>query len=189
MTLSNVFKIKKSHNQSGNVAIELTFIITIIVFIFSFSLQLGRQFYWQQHFNHAADRLSKLLVLDIQAARKVDQASFNESLNIVQGHLQNQNFILGLAINIISDDITKEESFTMGNGCKAENKFITKMEQLTAVESVEAVRRNAIPTRYLLGLRLCAQPKKWIEILPFDNLGKLPLISHSYYPINHKSLQ
>lgn len=188
MTLSNVFNIKKSHNQSGNVAIELTIIITIIVFIFSFSLQLGQQFYWQQHFNHAADRLSKLLVLDIQAARKVDQASFNEALNIVQDHLQNNNFTLGLAINIISDDITKEESFTIGRDCKADNKFITKMEHLTAVESVDAVRRSAIPTRYLLGLSLCAQPKNWIEIFPFDGLRTLPLMSQSYYPINHNAL-
>ncbi len=189
MTSSNFSSIRNTQHQSGIIAIELALIITIIVFIFSFSVQLGQQFYWQQHFNHTADRFVKLLALDIQITRKVNQTSFSEALDIVQNHLKHKNFTLGLNINVISDDIKKEESFFIGSNCKTDRKFVTKMEELVAIEPVNSVQHKTIPTRYLLGLSLCAQPKSWIEIIPFYDVGKLPLVSQSYYPINHKALQ
>lgn len=193
MTLSSHSNSPLSHHQSGRqrqsgiVAVEMAFIVTALILIFAFSLQLGRQFYWQQHFNNAADRFAKLLVLDIQTSRKVNSASFDNALAILQNQVSPNDFDIGLSIHILSDDLTKEESFDIGSGCNKNSDFVTKMEQLVAKEAVDAVQRKAIPVRYILGLSLCAQPQNWIDIHYFTGLGELPLLSQSYYPINHKA--
>ena len=124
--------------QSGIVAVEMAFIVTALILIFAFSLQLGRQFYWQQHFNNAADRFAKLLVLDIQTSRKVNSASFDNALAILQNQVSPNDFDIGLSIHILSDDLTKEESFDMGSGCNKNSDYVTKMEQLIAKEPVDA---------------------------------------------------
>jgi hypothetical protein len=170
--------------QRGVVAIEMALIITIFFTVFSFSYQLGRQLYWQQHFNYANDRFAKLLVLDILKTRKLNTASFDEALSLLENKIEHNDFEIGLRINILSDIRSDEQSFDIGRGCNKQAKYPDQMEQLPFVS---AVKLKIIPPRYLLGISLCAQPKNWQNLNTVINSDffSLPLHSQSYYPINH----
>lgn len=182
-----LYKLPRRYNpsqlakQQGVVAIEMALIIAISVMIFSFSYQLGRQLYWQQHFNYASDRLAKLLVLDISQTRTLNISSFDDALSL----LEHKDFATGLRINILSDIKSDEQSFNIGSGCNAALVYPDKMEKISEV--ITAAQLNSIPPRYMLGISVCAQPKNWQNLTPLidSEFFSLPLHSHSYYPINH----
>lgn len=174
-------------SQSGIVAVELAFIIVVLIILFDFSVQLGRQFYWQQHFNNTADRLAKLLVLNIKTAGNIEPTSFNDALAIVQNQAELNDMDIGLSVYILSDDKAQENRFDAGSGCHENNEYPTTMQEITDIEAVDAVTRNAIPSRYLLGISLCVRPQNWTTLYDVTGLGELPLVSQSYYPINHKA--
>lgn len=184
MTSYNPSTSSKIAKQRGVVAIEMALIITIFFTVFAFSYQLGRQLYWQQHFNYASDRFAKLLVLDILKTRKLSTASFDEALSLLENKVEHKYFEIGLRINILSDIRSNEQSFDIGSGCNKQTKYPDQMEQLPFVG---AVKRNDMPARYLLGISLCAQPKNWqnFNTVIDSDFFSLPLHSQSYYPVNH----
>jgi len=184
MTSYNSSIHSKFAKQRGVVAIEIALIIVVFFTIFAFSYQLGRQLYWQQHFNYASERFAKLLVLDILQTRKLDTASFDEALTLLEDKTEHKDFEIGLRINILSDIRSDEQSFDIGSGCHKQTKYPDKMEQLPFVD---AVKRNGMPPRYVLGISLCAQPKNWqnLSTVIDSDFFSLPLHSQSYYPVNH----
>ena len=152
---------RPQRSQTGVVAIELAFIIGALFLIFSFSWQLGRYLYWQQHFNYTTERFSKLLVLNTIKTNKLDSASFDDALTLIKNQPKLKDFDIGLRINILSDNRAHEQSFDVGSGCNKKTNYPDKMERLP---SINAAKLKTMPPRYLLGISLCAQPKNWSDI-------------------------
>jgi len=178
-------KMTLSKHTQGVIAVETALTLSALVIILLFSLQVGRTLYWQQHFGYITDRLIKLLVLDIQSSNKLDSATFDEALSLIEDDMYHKDFSFGLTIHLLSDNRNHEQSFNLGSGCNITSDYAVKMEDL---ERVTAAEQNKIPTRYLLGLSLCAQPAGWILQSAIPGFMDLPIQRQSYYPINHNSI-
>ena len=174
-----------SKHAQGVIAIETALTLSALILVLLFSLQVGRTLYWQQHFGYIADRLTKLLVLDIQSNNKLDPASFDEALSLVEDDMYHKDFSFGLTIHLLSDNRNHQQSFNLSSGCNITSDYAVKMADLARVTAAE---QNKIPVRYLLALSLCAQPTDWILQSAIPGFMELPIQRQSYYPINHNSI-
>lgn len=172
--------------ETGNIAIELSLIVFAVFFLFAASWHASRYFYWQQHFDYAADRWVKLLAMNVQASKSLDTADLDDALTLLASVSRHVEFKIGLKAYLLSDDLSKEVSMNVGENCHVDDgKFPESIEELPDIT-------QSIPDRYMLRLSLCAEPQEWVSYLPdypFINELKPPFTSHTFYPINHQAFE